>query len=87
MKNRTEQSMASQSRCALCSIATYSTESAAPLVKGTVCGDCVSHVERFRLRHAIASIEVVRDGKSCLVRQEELTDADFDSMVWTTISG
>ena len=41
----------------------------------------MSHVERFRLRHAIASIEVVRDGKSCLVHQEELTGADFDSMV------
>lgn len=81
--------MASQSRCALCSLATHSTESAAPLVKGIVCGDCLSHVEKFRLRHAIASIEVrvVRDEKSCLVRQGELIDTDFNNMVWTNISG
>ena len=83
-KNR---QMDSQSRCALCSIATHiPTKGAAPLTKGVVCLDCWPHVERFRLRHAPASIEVVRGGTSYYVAEEKLSDSDFETMVWTTIS-
>ena len=77
----------SQSRCAMCSVATQSQKSAEPLAKGIVCGDCWKHVEKYRLRngYAIASIEAERDGKSCFVDQKDLLSSDFNNMVWTTI--
>jgi hypothetical protein len=50
-----------------------------------VCGDCWPHVEKFHLRHAPASIEVIRKGGKCSVTGEELCDSDFENMVWTKI--
>ena len=59
--------------------------SAAPLRKGVACADCWPHAERFRLRHAPALIEVVREATRRSVTQRELKDSDFEKMVWTTI--
>ena len=73
-------------RCALCSIVEHNlTKGAEPLTKGVVCGDCWPHVEKFHLRHAPASIEVIRKGGKCSVTGEELCDSDFENMVWTKI--
>ena len=51
----------------------------------TPLGDCWPHVEKFHLRHAPASIEVIRKGGKCSVTGEELCDSDFENMVWTKI--
>ena len=73
-------------RCALCSIVTHSlAESAAPLTKGVVCGDCWPHVQRYRLRRAPAAIVVIREGTSYSVTEDELSDSDFENTVWTNI--
>ena len=78
--------MTSWARCALCSIMAQSlTKSAEPLTKGMVCDDCWPHVERFRLRHASVSIEVIRDGMNYSVSEEGLRDSDFENFVWTEI--
>ena len=78
--------MISEPRCTLCNSTHGPMRSAGPLVKGLACADCWPHAEKFRLRRAPASIEVVREGTRCSVTEGEFRDSDFENMVWTTIS-
>jgi hypothetical protein len=78
--------MTSRTRCALCNIMGDSlTKSAEPLTKGMVCDDCWPHVQRYGLRHAPVSIEVIRDKRNHYVSGEGLRDSDFENFVWTEI--
>ena len=75
-------------RCALCNDATPMNLnlSAEPLTRGVTCVDCAPHVASFRIRHADATIEVVRGGESRAVDAKDLTEDDFDRLVVTTFS-